>query len=69
MNTFMYLCLIKIQFYYDACYSRNSTYNFYLGTGVVITGMDMGMKGMCKGERRVITIPPSLGYGNRQVSE
>ena len=37
--------------------------------GKVITGIDVGMKGMCKWERREITIPPSMGYGNRHVGE
>ena len=38
-----------------------------MGMGKVITGIDVGMKGMCKWERRDITVPPQLGYGQRQV--
>lgn len=48
-------------------YDRGNTYNFHLGVGEVIKGMDMGMKGMCKGEKRKITIPPELGYGNSDI--
>ena len=48
-------------------YERNETFNFFLDTGKVITGVDIGMKGMCKWERRDITVPPQLGYGQRQV--
>jgi len=48
-------------------YDRGDTYNFHLGVGEVIRGMDMGMKGMCKGEKRKITIPPELGYGDDAV--
>ena len=53
------------------CYShdRDGTYNFNLGVGEVIKGMDMGMKGMCKGEKRKITIPPELGYGGRDLGK
>lgn len=50
-------------------YSRNGTFDFFLGMGKVITGIDVGMTGMCKWERRKITLPPSMGYGNRHVGE
>lgn len=36
---------------------------FTLGMQEVIKGWDKGLQNMCKGERRRLTIPPSLGYG------
>lgn len=44
-------------------YSRNRTYDTYVGRGYVITGMDEGLIGVCVGEKRTITIPPHLAYG------
>lgn len=44
-------------------YSRNHTYNTYVGQGYIIPGMDQGLQGACMGERRRITIPPHLAYG------
>lgn len=44
-------------------YSRNHTYDTYIGKGYVIAGMDQGLLGACVGERRTITIPPHLAYG------
>uniref|UniRef100_A0A673BPN6 peptidylprolyl isomerase n=1 Tax=Sphaeramia orbicularis TaxID=375764 RepID=A0A673BPN6_9TELE len=48
---------------FDSSYSRNSTYDTYLGQGDLIKGMDEGLLGMCVGERRVIIVPPFLAYG------
>lgn len=39
------------------------TYDTYVGIGWLIAGMDQGLLGMCVGERRIVTMPPSLGYG------
>lgn len=39
------------------------TYDTYVGIGWLIPGMDTGLLGMCVGEKRIITIPPFLAYG------
>lgn len=49
--------------FFDSSYSRNQTYDTYIGKGYVIAGMDHGLMNVCIGERRRITIPPHLGYG------
>nr|XP_046254419.1 peptidyl-prolyl cis-trans isomerase FKBP14 isoform X1 [Scatophagus argus] len=36
---------------------------FTLGTREVISGWDKGLQNMCTGERRKLTVPPSLAYG------
>ncbi|XP_068161077.1 peptidyl-prolyl cis-trans isomerase FKBP10 [Antennarius striatus] len=36
-----------------------------LGADKVIDGLDEGLRGMCRGERRVVTVPPHLGHGER----
>lgn len=46
-------------------YSKGGTYDTYVGSGWLIKGMDQGLLGMCPGERRKITIPPFLAYGEK----
>uniref|UniRef100_H0W8L0 peptidylprolyl isomerase n=1 Tax=Cavia porcellus TaxID=10141 RepID=H0W8L0_CAVPO len=48
---------------FDSSYSRNQTYDTYIGQGYIIPGMDQGLQGACMGERRRITVPPHLAYG------
>ncbi|KAL2268181.1 hypothetical protein VTJ83DRAFT_3027 [Remersonia thermophila] len=52
---------------FDASYDRNQPFSFRLGSGMVIRGWDEGLLDMCIGEKRTLTIPPSYGYGDRNV--
>uniref|UniRef100_H9KYE2 peptidylprolyl isomerase n=1 Tax=Callithrix jacchus TaxID=9483 RepID=H9KYE2_CALJA len=54
---------------FDSSYSRNHTYNTYIGQGYIIPGMDQGLQGACVGERRRITIPPHLAYGENGTGD
>ncbi len=50
---------------FDSSRDRGQTFSFPLGAGRVITGWDEGVKGMKVGERRILTLPPEMGYGAR----
>jgi FKBP-type peptidyl-prolyl cis-trans isomerase len=52
---------------FDSSYSRNKPFEFQLGGGQVIQGWEQGVAGMKVGGKRSLTIPPSLGYGSREV--
>ncbi|KAK5642473.1 hypothetical protein RI129_008640 [Pyrocoelia pectoralis] len=49
---------------FDSSVDRNQPFSFQLGVGQVIKGWDQGLVDMCIGEKRKLTIPPSLGYGD-----
>jgi peptidylprolyl isomerase len=48
---------------FDASWDRGQPFPFQLGAHMVIPGWDQGMVGMRKGGRRLLIIPPDLGYG------
>uniref|UniRef100_A0A1A8D6I1 peptidylprolyl isomerase n=1 Tax=Nothobranchius kadleci TaxID=1051664 RepID=A0A1A8D6I1_NOTKA len=54
---------------FDTSYQRNSTYNTYIGMGYVIPGVDQALLGVCFGERRRVTVPPHLAYGEQGAGD
>lgn len=51
---------------FDSSYQR-SPIKFRLGSGAVIKGWDQGLMDMCVGEKRKLTIPYNLAYGDRDL--
>jgi peptidylprolyl isomerase len=49
---------------FDASWDRGGQpFEFQLGAGMVIPGWDEGIPGMKEGGRRLLIIPPDMGYG------
>ncbi|GJP35015.1 hypothetical protein CLOM_g19481 [Closterium sp. NIES-68] len=48
---------------FDSSYDRSDPIQFRLGQGNVIKGWDIGILGMCVGEKRKLKIPSHMGYG------
>ncbi|QGI58315.1 hypothetical protein CEK27_000440 [Fusarium fujikuroi] len=48
-------------------YDRGTPLDFVVGSGQVIRGWDEGLLDMCIGEKRLLTIPPEYGYGQRAI--
>jgi FKBP-type peptidyl-prolyl cis-trans isomerase FkpA len=49
---------------FDSTSNAGHPFSFVVGTGTVIKGWDQGVLGMKVGEKRRLTIPPDLGYGD-----
>jgi FKBP-type peptidyl-prolyl cis-trans isomerase len=50
---------------FDSSRDRGQTFAFTLGAGRVIRGWELGVQGMLPGEKRILVVPPGLGYGAR----
>lgn len=48
---------------FDSSVDRGQPIQFPVGKGQVIKGWDEALMGMKKGEKRILIIPPDLGYG------
>jgi len=53
---------------FDSSLDRATPFSFTLGSGLVIAGWDIGVKGMKVGGVRKLVIPPHLAYGSRSVA-
>jgi peptidylprolyl isomerase len=49
---------------FDSSWDSGATFPVQLGAGMVIEGWDKGLVGVKKGGRRMLTIPPEMGYGS-----
>ncbi len=52
---------------FDSSLDRQQPFQFTLGSGQVIAGWEQGVLGMKVGEKRKLTIPPDLGYGQQAI--
>ena len=48
---------------FDSSYKRGEPIDFTVGQGIVIKGWDEALLSMKKGEKRILIVPPELGYG------
>jgi len=54
---------------FDSSLDRSEPFKFQIGVGQVIRGWDEGVVGMCVGEKRKLTVPSDLGYGQQGAGD
>lgn len=63
-NLFFITAKLVAKLLISASIPRGEPFKFQLGLGQVIKGWEDGLLGICPGEKRKLTIPPHLGYGD-----
>lgn len=54
---------------FDSSLDRDDPFKFQIGVGQVIKGWEEGILGMCVGEKRQLTVPAELGYGDQGAGD
>lgn len=54
---------------FDSSRGRGEPFRFQIGVGQVIKGWDQGLLDMCVGDKRKLTVPPGLGYGEHGAGD
>ena len=54
---------------FDSSVDRGKPFSFTLGAKEVIKGWDLGVAGMRVGGKRMLIVPPHLGYGSRGAGQ
>jgi peptidylprolyl isomerase len=54
---------------FDSSLDRKKPFTFTIGEGKVIKGWDEGVMMMREGGKRMLVVPPDLGYGSRGVGK
>jgi FKBP-type peptidyl-prolyl cis-trans isomerase len=62
-----YVGTLESGFEFDNSYKRGQAFPVTLGEGRVIKGWEVGLLGIKAGEKRKLTIPPTMGYGSREI--
>ncbi len=52
---------------FDDSYKRGQPFPVTIGEGRVIQGWEKGLQGIRVGEKRRLTIPPAMGYGDHEI--
>ncbi|CDQ56995.1 unnamed protein product [Oncorhynchus mykiss] len=60
-----YLAKDGSQFYCSRSDKAGHPQWFVLGVGQIIKGLDMALNDMCAGEKRKVTVPPELAFGEK----
>ncbi len=63
--TVHYVGMLEDGTLFDSSVERGMPFTFTVGAGQVIQGWDEGLIGMKIGEKRKLTIPSEMGYGER----